>query len=203
METRAEMIGYEKLMAAVKKDCDNGEGCFNPNGCDKISTVMVSAEGEMKKYTKTVCKRNVKCWHKYCDKFKWVIDQAKHYAEKLNLPWEEVLNSWENDRGYWYMSYYQEANQPTIKGEKIRVFDTVDELKAAIEKPEFRCSMCGGISKSPYECDSGMIIDKNKVCDWKVYGLFRDLGKGVYVYVKSELRGQQIFMPVAWERGKQ
>lgn len=43
------------------------------------------------------------------------------------------------------------------------------------------------------------MMDKNRVCDWKVYGLFKDLGKGVFVYCKNEIRGERIFMPVEWE----
>lgn len=50
---------------------------------------------------------------------------------------------------------------------------------------------CNGISVSPYECSP---------CDWKVYGLFRDLGKGVYVFVKEHVRGELLFMPLAWEK---
>ena len=43
--------GYESLVNKVKIDCDEGEGCFNPNGCDQ-------------KF-----RRSIKCSHKYCDKF--------------------------------------------------------------------------------------------------------------------------------------
>jgi len=28
------------------------------------------------------------------------------------------------------------------------------------------------------------------------------MGKGVYVYIKNELRGQEMFMPLAWENQK-
>lgn len=88
--------GYESLVNKVKIDCDEGEGCFNPNGCDQ-------------KF-----RRSIKCSHKYCDKFKWIIDRAKHYAEKTGLNWEDILDSWEEDCNYWYMNYYQEAKQPLI-----------------------------------------------------------------------------------------
>lgn len=191
--------GYEKLKAAVERDCNEGNGCFNPNGCDKKFTVMVPAEGVDKKYSDTVCKRNVKCFHQYCDKFKWIVDRSKHYAEKLNLDWEDVLNSWEDSRDYWYMNYYQECNQPEIKGNKVRVFDTVDSMVQSIGEKQFRCPMCGGISTSPYSCNSGLEMSKSKICDWKVGGLFGDLGKGTFVYCKDILRGETIFMPLSWE----
>lgn len=191
--------GYEKLKADVERDCKQGNDCFNPNGCDHEFYRYVPAEGWVKKYTDTVCKRVSKCMHKYCDKFKWVLDRAKHYSEKTGLNWEDVLDSWENQRDYWYMNYYQEANQPQIINDNVRIFETVDEMMTSIGERKFRCPMCGGISTDPYVCNSGLEIETGKICDWKAYGLFGTLGKGVTVYCKDKLRGEEIFMPVAWE----
>ncbi|MFQ8839847.1 MAG: hypothetical protein ACLR8P_01680 [Clostridium fessum] len=53
-------VGYDKLREAVDKDCRLGGGTIHPEG-------VWTAER--------------KCFHKYCDKFKWVIDRAKAYAE--------------------------------------------------------------------------------------------------------------------------
>jgi hypothetical protein len=132
--------------------------------------------------------------------FTWVIDRARHYAEKTGLEASDILDAWEKDRDYWHLGYYQEANQPEIKGDNVRVFDTPDEFKATLQGKGFRCPNCGGISGNPMTCDTG-IKDKNgKVCDWKAYGLFGTLDKGVYIYIKSELKGFDIFMPVAWEK---
>lgn len=136
--------------------------------------------------------------HNYRGKLAWVVARAKHYAEKTGLSAESILDSWESRRTYWYMNYYQECEQPEIKGDNVRVFETVADLLASIGKEGFRCPMCSGVSKSPYECDSGLKVD-GKTCDWKVYGLFRDLGKGVSVFVKEKLKGESLFMPVAWE----
>lgn len=36
-------------------------------------------------------------------------------------------------------------------------------------------------------------------CNWKVYGLFGHLGKGLYVFAKDVAQGEQVFMPLAWE----
>lgn len=181
------MSGYEKLKEAVTRDC-NGSGpnehcgCFNPDGCN--------VEGHrIGEYGKPGYKS---CFHRYCDKFKWVIDRAKHYEEKTCIPWEQILDSWESRRNYWYMNYYQECNQPEIKSDRVRVFDTLEDLKASIGDKGFRCPSCGKISKSPYECTS-------EGCDWKVYGLFKDLGKSVFVFVKEKIAGETIFMPIAWE----
>lgn len=161
--------GYEKLSAAVENNCSDHGGHLHTEGC---------------------CNCGAKCCHKYCNKFKWVIDRAKSYGEALGVDWQKVLDSWEENRNYWYMNYYQDCNQPEIKGGTVKVFDTLEECRAAIGKFEFRCPSCKKVTTDPYEC---------KACGWKVYGLFGDLGKGVFVYIKEKLRGENIFMPISWE----
>lgn len=138
-------------------------------------------------------------FHDYRRKLNWTIERAQHYAEKTDLSASDILDAWERQRSYWYMNYYQDCNQPLLTSDHVRVFETLDELKQAIGKAGFRCPRCGAVSKSPYECDSGAEMEPGEVCNWKVYGLFRDLGKGIYIFVKAEMRGQLIFMPVAWE----
>jgi hypothetical protein len=140
--------------------------------------------------------------HDYRGKFSWAIERANHYAEKTGLEAADILDSWEKDRSYWYMNYYQDANQPEIKSDTVKVFETLDDLRESIGKEGFRCPACGGVSKDPYVCNSGKLFDK-KVCDWKAYGLFGTLDKGVAIYVKSELKGETIFMPIAWEKKSQ
>lgn len=137
--------------------------------------------------------------HDYRGKLAWVLARVQHYAEKTGLDPADLLNAWESRRDYWYMNYYQEANQPEIKDGPVRVFETPQELLASVGKAGFRCPSCEGVSKSPYECDTGQKRDDGSICDWKSYGLFRTLGKGVFVFVKTELRGNHIFYPVAWE----
>lgn len=136
-------------------------------------------------------------FHNYRGKLEWVIARAKHYAEKTGLTPEAILDAWEKDRDYWYMNYYQDANQPSIASDKVRVFETVADLFSAIGNSGFRCPNCEAVSKSPYECNSG-VKTHGKVCDWKVYGLFGHMGKGVSVFVKEKLRIESLFMPVAW-----
>lgn len=137
-------------------------------------------------------------FHDYDAKFQWAISRAESYGKALSLPPHEILDAWETARDYWYMNYYQDAKQPELEGGTVRVFETVEDLKASLEGPRFRCPWCGGISSDAYVCDSGEERD-GKVCDWKAYGLFGTLGKGAFVYVKEKLSGQSIFMPVAWE----
>ena len=170
--------GYDKLIESVKRDCTKDGNYFNPEGCDKES--------------------QRKCFHRYCTKFKWIIERAKHYAEKTGLDWEDILDAWESKRDYWYMNYYQESNQPEIKANSVRVFETVDEMLKSVGK-EFRCPACGEITTYPYTCNSGKEMQEGKICDWKSYGLLGTLGKGIFVYCKDKLHGENIFMPVAWE----
>ena len=135
-------------------------------------------------------------------KLQFAVERAQHYEDKTGVPAGELLTAWENERNYWYVNFYQDCNQPLINANSVRVFDTPADLLAAIGTQGFRCPRCRGVSRSPYECNSGVKLSTNGEeieCDWKAYGLFRTLGKGVYVFVKSALRGEQIFMPVAWE----
>lgn len=183
--------GYDELKTSVERDCNerNQCGCFNPNGCN-VENASIGKYGE---------EGYKHCFHKYCDKFKWTMDRAEHYSKKTGIPADEILNSWEEKRSYWYMNYYQDSNQPEIKGDNVRVFGTVEEMLKSIGEKKFRCPSCNGVSTNPYSCNSGVIKDNDKVCDWKVYGLFGDLGKGVNVFVKEKLSGETIFMPLAWE----
>lgn len=140
-----------------------------------------------------------KGWHDYEGKFKWVLARAQHYADKTGIAAADILDSWEKDRNYWYMNYYQDCNQPEIKSDRVRVFDTVKDASIAIGRG-FRCPACGGVSTDAYECDTGLKMPgTDKACDWKVYGLFRDLGKGITVFCKDQIKANLIFMPVAWE----
>lgn len=135
----------------------------------------------------------------------FAVERAKHYEEKTGVSASEMLTAWESRRKYWYMNYYQNANQPLID-ESVRVFDNTEQMLEAIGQTGFRCPNCEGVSRNPYTCKSGVKVPllnsggKPETCDWKVYGLFGSLGKGVYVFVKSELKGENIFMPIAWEQ---
>ena len=135
------------------------------------------------------CGRSCEC----CGKFKWACDRAFQNAQKIGLEWRDILSKWEERRRYWYMNYYQDAHQPAIGDEHVYVFEDLEALRKAVGSEGFICPSCGGISKSPYECT----LDD---CDWKSYGFFGCMGKGAYVFVKSELYGEGMFMPVAFSK---
>lgn len=184
--------GIESLLESVKRDCEQGNNCFNENGCDKVRHIYVPQDNPklIEMGIHTACKANTKCTHDYCGKFKWILDRAKHYADVLGTSQESVLKDWENARSYWYMNYYQDCNQPLIKN--VKVFDTIELLKESIAGKGFRCPKCNGISTDAYKCTC-------ENCDWKSYGLFGTMGKGVDILVKSNMKTSHIFFPVAWE----
>lgn len=136
------------------------------------------------------------------EKLDWIIERAKHYGDKLNINWKEIINSWEEDRNYWYMNYYQDCNQPLLD-DNVKIFETVDDFRKSVGDKGFRCPCCNGVSSNPYECDSGLEMAKGKICDWKSYGLFGTLGKGIHVFVKEKLKGETIFMPISWEESNE
>ena len=135
--------------------------------------------------------------HDYRGKLNWVVERAQHYADQTGLRAAEILAAWEAKRSYWYMNFYQDSNQPLIKN--THVFDTVEDFFASLDGKNFRCPNCGGVSSDPNVCTTGLKV-KDKVCDWKSYGLFGTMGKGANVFVKDRMENAHIFFPVAWEK---
>ena len=133
------------------------------------------------------------------EKIEWIIERAKHYQLKTGKPYQEIIDTWVSKKNYWYINYFQEANQPLITGEDVYLFENIEEAKESFKELGFRCHRCGGISKSPKECDTNIVIDK-KTCDWKAYGLFGTLGKGVTIILKDTISIENIFKPIAYEK---
>lgn len=124
------------------------------------------------------------------------------YAEKLGLSQAEVLNALESGRSYSAINYYQAAKFPPLAD--VDVYDSQDDLKAAIPSMTFRCPCCEEVSTDPYECNSGANKKgSEEPCDWKAYGLFGTLGKGYRFTIKAGFldnpRVDEIFMPVDME----
>lgn len=127
-----------------------------------------------------------------------VLDRVlPKYAAALGLTQEEVLAAIEAKRNVTAPNYYQDANFPKMEG--VLVFDTPAAFLAAYPSRQYVCPSCRGISGNPYSCDAGTVRD-GKTCNWKAYGLFGTMGKGLRVAVKSTFidspRVYEIFMPV-------
>lgn len=182
--------GLESLLQSVKRDCnENGEGCFNENGCNHEFTRQVPATGSWAKHSKFEYRQISKCSHKYCDKYKWIIDRAKHYAEKTGKTYEEIIEIWESGRGYWYMNYYQEGNQPLLNSDSIMMYDDwTNLLKERFgtnpDNWRFKCPACGHSQSVKDFSDLG--VDENLAfqncigrhttgvgCNWTLSGLLQ------------------------------
>jgi hypothetical protein len=188
--------GIESLTASVKKDCEQYSNCFNPNGCDK----------ERYRYENGHCYNNSKCTHDYCGKYKWTLDRAEQYANFLGCTKEEVLEAWENQRSYWYMNFYQDGNQPELKGEGVKVVKIEAWLQDLSEKfgkdPKgwkFICPACKSIQCGQDFIDAGIEDFNGKVysncigryvkgkgCDWSLGGLLK-------MHNKVVVKDMQIF----------
>jgi hypothetical protein len=166
----------------------------------------LDCEGYRKLLNAVECDEQKGRFHDYRGKLEWVVSRAKHYAEMTGLGVEKILDAWESRRNYWYMNFYQECNQPLIKDGKVRVLADEEDFVKSVGDLGFRCPHCNGVSKSPYRCTDGKMVElinsngKKKKCNWAVGGLFGDLGKGIYIFLKSAMAGERIFMPVAWEK---
>ncbi len=119
--------GIESFRDAVLQDTKEGENCFNENGCDHEFTRIVPEENPelIKMGMTTCCIRVSKCSHKYCDKYKWVLERANLYAEKTGKTPEEILTIWEKNRTYWYMNYYQDGKIPLPKNDFLTESDKI------------------------------------------------------------------------------
>lgn len=119
------------------------------------------------------------------------------YSQVLEQSQADILQALEDARTYSVVNYYQAANFPSLHG--VALFDTVEQFKARYPLLKYRCPACEGVSSDAFECDSG-VIRNGKKCDWKAYGLFRTMGKGMRVaFVKDFLKRPivyEIFMPV-------
>lgn len=94
----------------------------------------------------------------------YLRNKLEEYSTALGIPQEELLKSWEEDRSYIAINYYQEGNQPSIKikADKVKVFDSLDDLTKVLDVHKFRCPSCSGNSIHPYECKSGKEMPPGK-----------------------------------------
>ncbi|HBZ67561.1 MAG TPA: hypothetical protein DEO70_12055 [Bacteroidales bacterium] len=185
--------GRESLQEAVKRDCSNGQDCFNENGCNhEFYKNLPEDNPEIRRMGfETKCVHVSKCSHKYCDKYKWILDRAEHYSVKTGKTTDQILDVWEKDRTYWYMNYYQECNQPVLEGENIIFYDDwISALKARFgDDPKlwaFKCPACGNIQTIQDFLDHNIETPEKKVyfncigryingigCNWSLGGLLK------------------------------
>ena len=122
----------------------------------------------------------------------WIRTMIESYSAKLNIPVDEVVESFEKQRDYSWPNYYQAAHFPDLdKLESVTVYETLDEFYKANKK--FKCPSCGNIYSHPTQCEHR--IKKDGICDWTAGGLFQ-LGLHHVVIKSQTLVPIGIFKPV-------
>lgn len=131
----------------------------------------------------------------------FIRDVVTEYAAAVEMPELNVLAYIEEKRDHSAVNYYQRANFPHL--DKVRVFATVPDFRAATPSGKFRCPSCEGISGDPYGCDTGNVRKDGSVCNWKSYGFFGTAGKGASILIKDHFEQHpapiEIFMPLEFE----
>lgn len=127
---------------------------------------------------------------------------VEHYAQALDLPKLDILRSLETARDYSAPNYYQESTFPRLDEGSVLIVDNLEDFRRRFPSGQYRCPSCGGISTNAYACDSGQQVGSPlpHVCNWKAYGLFGTMGKGLRVVLKSHFLERpvvtEIFNPV-------
>lgn len=187
--------GIKSLKESVLNDTKRGENCFNENGCDHEFTrrVPVTDPALLKMGFKESCISVCKCTHKYCDRYKEIIDRAKHYSEVFETDYKRILTHWETKRSYWYMNYYSDncSSFPKIdtSNKNLLILQNREEFQKYCEGKGFLCPKCEKVSIDPQECSQ-------PDCDWKSYGLLGCLGKGIKLLLKEDFSIRSIFKPI-------
>ncbi|MDO8728535.1 MAG: hypothetical protein Q7K26_01440 [bacterium] len=119
------------------------------------------------------------------------------YSRILGQSEPDILMAIEAKRDYSASNYYQEANFPSL--ESVVLFDDIEAFKKRYPSGKYRCPSCSGESTNPYECNA-VSSTKKDPCNWKSYGLFGTLGKGLRVALKNEFLSRpkidEIFSPI-------
>lgn len=154
-----------------------------------------------KEYYFEQIRKNLNDDKRFAEQLEWIKKMVKHYSEKLGFSEDDIIEKFEEKRTYWAANYYQPCNQPELD-DKVVIFKTLEDFKKIFPSHKFRCSICGGITTNPYECNSGIKRKDGKICDWKVYGLFKT-HDGFRFAIKDQFletpRIDDIFKPVELE----
>jgi hypothetical protein len=126
------------------------------------------------------------------EKVTFLCERVPQYAKIMGKTELETLELFAKSKNCNYTNYFQNVNFPDLT--EVYIFDTIQDFKAKFPSKQYTCPRCAGISTDYQECNSGRAVDK-KVCNWKVYGLFGDMGEGIKVIIKSMFN--EIPKPVA------
>ena len=118
----------------------------------------------------------------------WALARAGQYADRLGIDRDTVLAAWEEHRNYWYVNYYQEANQPDLSNHHVvTLAEWVAEGQRLFGKDKldwkFRCPYCGHI-QTPREFMTVGLNPQSAYlscvgCKWTIGGLINVGGRYV------------------------
>ncbi|HAU6298003.1 TPA: hypothetical protein JD836_14945 [Citrobacter freundii] len=137
-----------------------------------------------------------------CDTLEaFLLERVPHYAKHLNYTSLEILEAMEEMRHITAPNFYQENTFPRLDANAVYILRDLAHYKQIVGVKGFRCPACGEISlTNPYECHE---VKDGKQCNWKAYGLFGTMGKGLRVLLRDQFLTDpsvaEIFMPVALE----
>lgn len=138
------------------------------------------------------------------DALSFIAARIPEYAKVTGKTDLEFLTFYAKNRRVNYTNWFNESYLPDLSD--IMVFETTKDFKEKFPSGKYKCSACEGITTDAQECNSGVEIGKGKnksVCNWKTYGLFRDMGKGIKVLIKEHIeeipKPITIFKPIEIE----
>jgi hypothetical protein len=109
-----------------------------------------------------------------------IVPQYAKVMDKSNVETLEILAKSRNCN---YTNYFQECNLPKLSD--VYIFETENDFFEKFPSKEYQCPSCSKISTDYQKCNSDYTDKNGVVCNWKVYGLFGSMGKGIKVLVKD------------------
>lgn len=123
-----------------------------------------------------------------------------NYSQVLGMSEDAIMTAIESKRDYSAINFYQSSKFPNL--ENVAVFESSDEVLGKYPSGKYRCPSCNGVSTDPYVCNALRADGKGR-CDWKSYGLFGTMGKGLRLVVRSTFLEHpvvhELFMPLETE----
>lgn len=131
----------------------------------------------------------------------FLLERITHYADVLHFHRLDILEALERSRQINVVNFYQDRTLPHLNANHVYVLRNMEHYRQIVGITGFRCPACGGINLTdPYNCTQWT---GHKYCDWKSYGFFGTMGKGLRLLLRDQFLEnpcvEEIFMPVALE----
>lgn len=127
----------------------------------------------------------------------FISERIPQYAKVVGKTDLDFLILYANARRVNYNNWFSDTYLPDL--DTVFVFDTIDDFKTKFPSGKYICPSCEGESTDFQTCNSGLRNTGQK-CNWRSYGLFGTLGKGIKIYIKDMVtdfpKPIEIFMPI-------